>query len=103
MLDRFIVLLRCLRHLAADTASRLGGSLGVAAFHLGVRRTVASGNVGIALGLTGSPRRAVVRTSYASMGASFVELWTLGGVDGIERHLRVLAPTWLATVLARNP
>lgn len=104
MLDRFIVLLlRCLRHLPADTASRLGGSLGVAAFHLGVRRTVASRNVGIALGLTGAVRRAVVRTSYASMGASFVELWTVGGVDGIERHLRVLAPTWLSTVLARNP
>lgn len=105
MLNRLIVLplLRSLRHLAADTASRLGGSLGVAAFHLGVRRTVASRNVGIALGMTGSVRRDVVRTSYASMGASFVELWTVGGVDGIERHLRVLAPTWVRTVLHRHP
>lgn len=105
MLDRFIVLplLRSLRLLAADTASRLGGSLGVAAFHLGVRRKVASRNVGIALGLTGTARRDVVRTSFASMGASFIELWTIGGVDGIERHLRVFAPTWLSAVLRRNP
>lgn len=104
MIDRLIVLLlRCLRRLAADTASRLGGSLGVAAFHLGVRRKVASGCVHTALGLTGGTRRAVVRSSYASMGASFVELWTVGGVDGIERHLRIFAPTWLTTVLRRNP
>jgi KDO2-lipid IV(A) lauroyltransferase len=75
----------------------------VAAFHLGVRRRVASANAGIALGLRGNPRREVVRTSYASMGATFVELWTVGGVDGIERHLRVLAPTWLRAVLGRSP
>lgn len=104
MLDRLIVLLLgCLRWLAADTASRLGGSLGVAAFHLGVRRKVASSNVGTALGMTGTARRDVVRTSYASIGASFIELWTAGGVDGIDRHLQVLAPTWLSAVLRRNP
>jgi lauroyl/myristoyl acyltransferase len=75
----------------------------VLAFHLGVRRRVASGCVATALGLRGDARRRVVRRSYASMGATFLELWTFGGVDGIERHLRYLNPAWQALVHRRHP
>jgi lauroyl/myristoyl acyltransferase len=105
MLNRLVVLplLRLLGRLAADTASRVGGSLGVATFHLGVRRRVASDCVATALGLRGPARRAVVRRSYASMGASFLELWTIGGVDGIENHLSSFAPCWQQLVLTRHP
>ncbi len=105
MLSRLVILplLRSLRYLAVDTASRLGGSLGVATFHLGVRRGVASGCVYTALGLRGTRRRDVVRRSYASMGASFTELWTIGGVDGGERHLTGGNPTWLAQLARRYP
>jgi KDO2-lipid IV(A) lauroyltransferase len=105
MFNRLVVLplLRLLKRLAADTASRVGGSLGIATFHLGVRRRVSSDCVRIALGMTGTRRRAVVRRSYASMGASFLELWTIGGVDGIERHLYSFAPHWQDLVLRRHP
>ena len=105
MLTRWIMLplLRALSGLAVDTASRLGGMLGLLVFHLGVRRGVASGCIASALDLRGTQRRDVVRRSYASMGASFTELWTIGGVDGGERHLTTANPTWLATVLRRHP
>jgi KDO2-lipid IV(A) lauroyltransferase len=105
MLTRWLILplLRAMSCLAVDTASRLGGMLGVAAFHLGVRRGVASTCVHATLGLRGIRRRDVVRRSYASMGASFTELWTVGGVDGGERHLTTANPTWLQQVLTRHP
>jgi KDO2-lipid IV(A) lauroyltransferase len=105
MLTRWIVLplLRALSGLAVDTASRLGGMLGVLAFHLGVRRQVASTCIRQTLGLRGIRRRDIVRRSYASMGASFTELWTIGGVDGGERHLVGGNPTWLAATLRRHP
>jgi len=105
MLTRWIMLplLRALSCLAVDTASRLGGMLGTLVFHLGVRRKVASDCVRAALGLRGIKRREVVQRSYASMGASFTELWTIGGVDGGERHLTTGNPTWLALVLRRHP
>ena len=104
MLTRLLVLplLRALSGLAVDTASRLGGMLGVLVFHLGVRRRVASDLVARTLGLRGGRRRAVVRRSYASMGASFTEPWTIGGVDGGERHLATGNPAWLAQVLRRT-
>src|ERR1043165_7347154 len=105
MLTRWVVLpwLRALAGLAVDTASGLGGMLGVLVFHLGVRRRVASDLVGRTLRLRGRHRRAVVRRSYASMGASFTELWTSGGVDGGERRLVGGNPAWLAQVLRRHP
>jgi lauroyl/myristoyl acyltransferase len=105
MLNRLLVLplLRVLNLLAADTASRVGGSLGLVVFHIGVRRRVASACVATALGLTGRTRRAVVKRSYASMGASFLELWSVGGVDGMENHLGFFAPHWQRQVLQRNP
>lgn len=105
MLTRWIMLplLRALSGLAVDTASRLGGMLGVLVFHLGMRRSVASDCVLAALGLRGTQRRDVVRRSYASMGASFTELWTIGGVDGGERHLTAGNPLWLAGMLRRHP
>jgi Kdo2-lipid IVA lauroyltransferase/acyltransferase len=105
MLTRWLILplLRALSFLAVDTASRLGGMLGVAAFHLGVRRKVASNCVQMTLGLRGIHRRDVVRRSYASMGATFTELWTVGGVDGGERHLTTGNPTWTQQVLTRHP
>ena len=105
MLTRWLILplLRALSGRAVDTASRLGGMLGVLVFHLGVRRRVASDLLARTLRLRGSHRRAVVRRSYASMGASFTELWTIGGRDGGERHLTCGNPTWLAAVLRRHP
>lgn len=105
MLNRLVILplLRSLRLLAVDTASRLGGSLGVLTFHLGVRRRVASGCIRTALGLTGTRRRDIVRRSYASMGASFTELWTIGGVDGGERHLVGGNPLWLTRLARLHP
>ncbi len=105
MLNRLVVLplLRALNRLAADTASRIGGGLGVLVFHIGIRRRVASACVATALGLRGQARRAVVRRSYASMGASFLEIWTVGGVDGMERHLRFLNPAWQRLVNQRHP
>ncbi len=105
MLNRLVILplLRSLRYLAVDTASRWGGSLGIATFHLGFRRGVASGCVHTALGLTGTRRRDVVRRSYASMGASFTELWTIGGVDGGEHHIVGGNPTWMKELVRRHP
>jgi KDO2-lipid IV(A) lauroyltransferase len=105
MLTRWIILplLRALSHLAVDTASRLGGMLGLLVFHLGFRRGVASRSVRLTLGLRGVQRRDVVRRSYASMGASFTELWTFGGVDGGERHLTTGNPTWFAHMLRLHP
>ncbi len=105
MLTRWIMLplLRAFSCLAVDTASRLGGMLGVLVFHLGMRRGVASTCVHTTLGLRGTVRRDVVRRSYASMGASFTELWTIGGVDGGEHHLTTANPTWLALMLKRHP
>ncbi|HEX3132131.1 MAG TPA: hypothetical protein VHX44_00955, partial [Planctomycetota bacterium] len=105
MLTRWIILplLRALSYLAVDTASRLGGMLGLVVFYLGFRRGVASRSVRLALGMRGIQRRDVVRRSYASMGASFTELWTIGGVDGGERHLTAGNPTWLAQMLRRHP
>jgi KDO2-lipid IV(A) lauroyltransferase len=105
MLNRLVILplLHALNWLAADTAARLGGSLGVLAFHLGVRRRVASGNIAATLGLRGPERRRVLRRSYATMGANFLELWTIGGPDGPERHLQLLDPLWQAYVHRRHP
>lgn len=105
MLTRLLVLplLHALSGLAVDTASRLGGMLGTLVFHLGVRRRVASHMIARTLRLRGIHRRDVVRRSYASMGASFTELWTVGGVDGGERHLVCGNPAWLAQALRRHP
>jgi lauroyl/myristoyl acyltransferase len=64
---------------------------------------VASSCIAATLGLRGNDRREVVRRSYASMGASFTELWTIGGIDGGEHHLVGGNPTWLAQVLRRHP
>ncbi len=105
MLNRLLILplLRLLSLMAVDTASRVGGSLGLLTFYLGVRRKVASTCIRESIGLRGSARRAVVRRSFASMGASFIELWTVGGVDGGERHLTVASPTWLRQVMTNTP
>jgi KDO2-lipid IV(A) lauroyltransferase len=106
MLDRLVVLplLRALNRLAGDTAGRVGGGLGVLAFHLGVRRRVASAvfrTAGLAHHAT--RRRDLIRRSYATMGANFLELWTVGGPDGPERHIRTLAPAWHALAHRRHP
>ncbi len=84
----------CLSHLGADTTCRVGGDLGVLIWMFGLRRRVVSQQMGRCLGLTGPRRRKEARRCYATMGASFLELWTVGGPDGPERHLRVLTPHW---------
>lgn len=96
-------LLRALGALHADTAARAGGALGVAAFHLGLRRRTVSANLRDALGLSGRRRRAIARRSYASIGANFLQLWTIGSGHGPEAGLRVANPGWLAHLRRRHP
>jgi KDO2-lipid IV(A) lauroyltransferase len=85
---------RVLNRLAADTACRIGGGLGVIAWRLGIRRRVAQRQMEAVLGLRGRVRGRILRRSYATMGASFLELWTVGGPDGPERHVEILDPHW---------
>src|SRR5476651_1084555 len=105
-LQRLLVVpvLSALGGLAADTACRLGAALGVLAFHLGVRRGVVRDGLARALGLGGPRRRAVARRSYATMGANFVELWTIGrGAGSPEEGVRFFNPRWQALVQRRWP
>ena len=104
-LDRWLVLpvLGMLGLLAADTADRLGGWLGVLAFHAGLRRRQSAALMRLTLGLRGPRRARLLRQAYASMGANFLNVWTIGGVQGPERRLRMLAPRWTARLLARHP
>lgn len=82
--------------LESDTACRLGGWLGGLAFHLGIRRRVASANLALALGLRGPARRRACLQSFRGLGASFVEVWTLRrGRASAE----VAAPHWLDALL----
>ena len=97
------LLLALLNRLAADTACRVGGTLGVLAFHLGIRRRVGSEQPTSCLGLRGPARARVLRRSYASMGAQFLQVWTIGGPDGPERQARVLNPGWTALMARRHP
>jgi lauroyl/myristoyl acyltransferase len=95
-------LLGLLGTLSAATADRLGGMLGVAAFHLRVRRRVANETMTRCLGITGAARAVLVRRSYATMGADFIALWTTGGHDGWERHVVEANPLSMRSTLARN-
>lgn len=97
------IFLSSLQLLAADTASRLGGSLGVLAWRMGVRRRLVNETLQRALGLNGPARARVTRRAYATMGANFIEIWTAGGVDGIERHAHAANPQWMRLVQARHP
>ena len=96
-------LLSFLQLLAADTASRLGGALGVLAWRIGIRRRLVNETLQRTLGLGGPARARVSRRAYATMGANFIEIWTAGGVDGIERHAHAANPTWMRLVQARHP
>ena len=98
-----IPLLRLLNRLAADTACRVGAALGLLAWHLGVRRRRAQRNLTETLGLRGWRRRQVLRRSYATMGAAFLELFTIGGPDGPEKHLRYANPQWQARLHRCHP
>jgi KDO2-lipid IV(A) lauroyltransferase len=104
LLDRFVILplLRLFNRLAADTACRVGGGVGVLAWRLGVRRRVAAEAVSETLGLRGRARARVLRRSYATIGASFLELFTIGGPDGPERHVRLANPLWQAWIYRRH-
>lgn len=98
-----VLFLRLLNGMAADTACRAGGALGVLAWRLGIRRRVVNEQLGGILGLRGQARKRVSRRCYATMGATFLELWTIGGPDGLERNVRLLNPRWMARVAARHP
>jgi Kdo2-lipid IVA lauroyltransferase/acyltransferase len=100
-LQRWI--LRACNGLCADTAARAGGSLGVLAWRLGVRRRVANDVIARTLGLSGPARSRITRRAYATMGANFVELWTIGGPDGPERHVGRANPRWQAAIHRRFP
>ncbi len=104
-LTTFLVLrvLMALGHLAPDTACRLGGGLGVLAFHLRVRRRVATCMVQRGVGLAGPARAKVLRRSYASMGANFLEVWSAGRPGGIGTGLTVLNPRWMGAMHRRHP
>jgi lauroyl/myristoyl acyltransferase len=85
-----------------DTADRLGGWFGVLAFHLGVRRRHCARLVELTLGMRGPQRARVLRQAYASMGANFLAVWTIGGVDGAERHLSWSSPLWTRRIMERS-
>lgn len=93
---------RLLNHLSHDTATRVGAALGLAAFHLGLRRATVRRLLGETLGLRGTERRRLARQAYATMGANFLEVWTIGGPDGLEHHCRVLNPGWLQYLQKRH-
>jgi Kdo2-lipid IVA lauroyltransferase/acyltransferase len=97
------LLLQLLNRLAADTACRLGGTLGVLAWRLGIRRRLAARQMEDCLGLRGPDRARILRRSYASMGAQFLQVWTIGGPDGPEGHVTIANPGWAATVVRRHP
>lgn len=99
MLQRAIF--SALNHLAADTACRLGAALGVLAWRLGVRRRLAAGQLTDCLGVRGPQRARILRRAYATMGAQFVQVWSIGGPAGPQ--VRIANPTWAAQVLRRHP
>ena len=105
LLHRWLIapLLGQLGRLSATTADRLGGTIGVLAWRLGVRRRLSGELLTRCLGVTGPARARLVRRSYATMGANFLALWTVGGPEGVERSLTVLNPTWLRLMLKRHP
>ncbi len=92
-----------LNRMAADTACRVGAALGVLAWRIGVRRRVVADNLTASLGLRGAARARVARRAYASMGAQFLQVWTIDGPDGPERHLEVANHAWLTAVTRRHP
>lgn len=95
----YAVLFTGLAALSSDTACRLGAALGRLAFVLGVRRRVSSDQVRRVLGLQGTTRRRVVERSYAHMGATFFEIWTLGGQHAVTT---VANPRWFAHLIAQG-
>lgn len=96
-------LLGLLSQVAADSADRAGAGLGIFCFHLGLRRRVVSHNLARALGLTGSRRRAIARRSYATMGASFLNVWTFGHSGGPESRVKWFSPQWGRELDRRHP
>lgn len=100
MLARFVLPL--LQRLASDTACRLGGALGVLAWRLGVRRRLVNASMAQTLGLRGPQRARLSRRAYATMGANFIEIWTAGGVDGVEKHVSIANPAWTQHLRARQ-
>jgi KDO2-lipid IV(A) lauroyltransferase len=105
LLHRLVTLplIGLIARIPADTADRAGAALGVLCFHLGLRRRVVSGNLGRALGLKGSRRRAVARRSYATMGANFLNVWTFGQAAGPEAGVEWMAPAWVAHLHRHHP
>ena len=97
------MLVAVLQSLTSPTATRLGAWLGVVAFHFGIRRHLVREILGLTLGLRGPERRRIARQSYATMGANFIEIWTAGGPDGIERHVEMANPVWTRALQARHP
>jgi KDO2-lipid IV(A) lauroyltransferase len=95
-------LLGLLGRLSGDTAGRLGACLGLLAGALGIRRRVVDGNLA-RFGLRGPARRAVRRRSYATIGANFIELWTVGGVNGPEHGVVMMNPRWLERLRRTEP
>lgn len=90
------------RHLTVATAARVGGTLGMVAWRLGVRRRLVSETLARVMKLRGLERAAVARQSYASIGATMLAIWTVGGRDGLERHVTVANPRWLAHLRKRH-
>jgi lauroyl/myristoyl acyltransferase len=96
-------LLRALGGLSAATADRCGGALGVAAFHLHIRRRVAADTIQRCLGLRGPARARILRRSYASMGANFLGLFTAGRASGWPLGAEQLNPLATAAWLRTHP
>ena len=98
-----MAVLRSLQFLASDTASRVGAGLGVLAWRAGVRRRLVNHTMQQTLGLSGPQRARLTRRSYATMGANFVEIWTAGGVDGVEHHATPANPAWALHLQRLHP
>lgn len=93
---------RMLNRLACDTADRAGAALGLLTFHLGLRRRHCAGMAELTLGLRGTRRRSVLRRAYASMGANFLAIFTVGGPHGLERCIAPWSPAHLARLRAMH-
>ena len=96
-------LLRALQSLTSPTATRFGAWMGVIAFHLGIRRQLVRETLGLTLHWSGPQRTRIARQAYATMGANFIEIWTAGGSDGIERHVEMANPRWTRALQAKYP
>ncbi|MFW5846371.1 MAG: lysophospholipid acyltransferase family protein [Planctomycetota bacterium] len=92
-----------LGRLAPDTAARMGAALGILAWRLGLRRRVVCDNLLRTLALRGWQRRDVARRCYASVGATLMQLGSIGARGVEELSITAMNPHWQELVARRHP